>query len=378
MTERISAIEYIRGVAMLGVVGIHTGAYSLSYAGVNIHLFALLEIFTRFSVPIFFFVTAFGLFWRQDLEESFDYRRYFGRRCRNVLIPYIVWSLIYMLHQSYISGNYVWGLSTICEYLLFGLASYQLYFLVILIWFYVLMPLWRPLLKIVIRRPFQYLALFLVLQIIFNYYSSYGVHGSISNRWLNLFIQYRVSYLPLHYLFIFLLGAVTALRFSDVMEKITKYKKAITLFCGITLAGMLGSYYGLLIFAQYTPLDAVNIVHQLSPIGVLYTLAVTLFLLALFTFNEPDGKTKALLGGLSRYSYPVYLAHPFAMYYLVQAIEGHGLVMSVPVVVGLYMTTIIISLLFSLLLTRAAGYIPGLGLIFTGAGKRPAKLSVAA
>ena len=38
---RIASIEYIRGLAMLGVIGIHTGAWSLSNSQVNMHLFAL-------------------------------------------------------------------------------------------------------------------------------------------------------------------------------------------------------------------------------------------------------------------------------------------------------------------------------------------------
>src|SRR5471030_2531027 len=94
--QKITALEYIRGISMLGVVGIHTGAYSLSNPTVNIHLFALLEILSRFSVPIFFFVSAFGLFLSQDLRGKFDFFDFMKRRSRTVLLPYIVWSLFYM------------------------------------------------------------------------------------------------------------------------------------------------------------------------------------------------------------------------------------------------------------------------------------------
>ena len=55
--QRIPAIEYIRGISMLGVIGIHTGSQYLSNPASNIHLVAMFEIFTRFSVPIFFFIS---------------------------------------------------------------------------------------------------------------------------------------------------------------------------------------------------------------------------------------------------------------------------------------------------------------------------------
>jgi surface polysaccharide O-acyltransferase-like enzyme len=70
MSQRIAAIEHIRGLAMLGVIGIHTGAWSLSNPAVNIHLFALFEIVSRFSVPIFFFITAFGLFYQPKRQDQ--------------------------------------------------------------------------------------------------------------------------------------------------------------------------------------------------------------------------------------------------------------------------------------------------------------------
>lgn len=51
---RLAAIEYIRGISMMGVIGIHVGSQYLSNTTANIHLVALFETATRFSVPIFF------------------------------------------------------------------------------------------------------------------------------------------------------------------------------------------------------------------------------------------------------------------------------------------------------------------------------------
>jgi len=248
MSKRVPAIEYIRGLAMLGVVGIHTGAYSLANPDVNIHLFALLEIFTRFTVPIFFFVSAFGLFCQHKSDEPLDYGRYFLRRSRTVLLPYLIWSLLYMARASWLSGDYwQWSLPYIVEHFLFGLASYQLYFLVILIWFYLLMPLWRAMLPRILAAPVRNLTILLVLQIAFNYYSSYHVHADSDNYYIRLAFQHRMSYLPFHYIFIFLFGAVCAERLDDCLAFFNRHLQAIRLFFAVTLGGMLGAYYWLLL-----------------------------------------------------------------------------------------------------------------------------------
>ena len=88
---RLAAIEYIRGISMLGVVGIHTGSQYLANPAANMHLVALFEVATRFSVPIFFFISAFGMFYNMDMAQPFDYRSYLRRRIRTALVPYVVW-----------------------------------------------------------------------------------------------------------------------------------------------------------------------------------------------------------------------------------------------------------------------------------------------
>ena len=66
---RLAAIEYIRGIAMLGVIGIHVGSVYSEIPAANIHMVALLEILTRFSVPIF------SLFLRSDFSTIWTFRK---------------------------------------------------------------------------------------------------------------------------------------------------------------------------------------------------------------------------------------------------------------------------------------------------------------
>ena len=52
----LNSIEYIRGVSMLGVVAIHIGAQYLTNPTPNVNLIAILEIASRFSVPVWTFL----------------------------------------------------------------------------------------------------------------------------------------------------------------------------------------------------------------------------------------------------------------------------------------------------------------------------------
>lgn len=369
--QRIHAIEYIRGISMLGVVGIHTGAYSLSNPQINIHFFAILEIFTRFSVPIFFFVSAFGLFFKQTLDGPFAYIDFLKRRIRTVLLPYVVWSLLYMLHNSFVSGDWLfWSPPLIYEYFLFGLASYQLYFLVILLWFYLMMPIWRILVRHIIRNPLSSLTILLAFQVAFNYYSSYLLTANFENRWLNLAIQYRLSYWVIHYIFIFLLGAVAAIKYNAFSACIQKYRRTIHIAFFLCLIGMLGYYYDLLYFSHYTREEAVNTAHQLSPIGVLYTLAATLFWFELFSRTTLPRWLINVLDRLGSLSYHVYLIHPVVMFYLMGWLANQEIIMRVPVAAAFFLITVSFSLLAGLIIDKASTKVPLIGLMLVGAAKK--------
>ncbi len=368
MRGRVTAVEYIRGAAMLGVVGIHTGAYSLTGPAVNVHLFALLEIFTRFSVPIFFFVSAFGLFRQHRPEAPMDYGDYFRRRAATVLVPYLAWSLLYMAHYAWTTGEgHIWEPPHIYEFLLFGLASYQLYFLVILIWFYALMPLWRAVVPVLAARPLPWLGALLTAQVAFNYWSCDVLSFRADDYYVDLALKHRLNYWVVHYVFVFLLGAVCAVRLEDFRAFAARRRREAGAFFALALAAMLGRYYWLL-GAGKDPEQAVNTVQQLSPEGVVYTLAACLFLFAVFDRPLP-ALLSSPLSMLARRSYVVYLVHPLVMFHLAAGLAAAGAAMTPPVVAGFYAVTVWLSLLLAAGLEHA----PALGRLLTGTAPRRIK-----
>ena len=349
----LPSIKYIRGVSMLGVVAIHVGAQYLTNPTPNLHLTALLEIVSRFSVPIFFFISAFGLFYKIDLNAPFSYGKFLRRRFKAVLLPYIFWSALYIIHDNFFYGTGIPSPEYAAQILFFGLAKYHLYFLVILVWFYLLMPLWINILRTITTEKF--LAIF-IAQITFNYFSSYNV-GLASyvaalpeDSLLKLFLMWRLNYLVLHYVFIFLLGGFFGVHSQEFFKWMDARKSFICAIFFLTLIIHVGYFYRLINVKGYDILSAVNTAHQLSPSGFLYTIAASIFLFMLFQCYRFARPIQAFIGYLGANSYLVYLLHPLAITYLSKWLAESGRLMTAPNTIIFFIVTVLMSLAASSIL----------------------------
>ena len=212
---RNTIIDNLRGICMLGVIGIHIG--SLALAPNNFTLYLLLEILSRYSVPSFFFISGYGLACTDKglLSDSrLNYIDFMKKRLRGAGLPYLSWSLFYMLYFWLIlpPGFVSWNPLHVAYVLFFGLGCYHLYFMVILLWFYASYPLWRRLLCIIIHQsiPFMLVLLF-IFQLAFNWWTTHpGLNTAGWSVLAKNFFDYRLNYLPLHYLLIFMSGGLAA------------------------------------------------------------------------------------------------------------------------------------------------------------------------
>lgn len=370
---RLSAVEAIRGISMMGVIGIHIGAEYLANPSPNLHLVALFDIGTRFSVPIFFFISAFGLFYGKDPSAPFSYRDFLLRRGRAVVVPYLAWSVFYIVHDAFYYGTGIPPILSWPGILFFGNAKYHLYFMVILIWFYLLMPLWRVLLR---RMTLPLLGAVLVLQVAFNYWSSFDtafnlyVYGLPEGTLLRALLFYRLNYWVVHYVFIFLLGGWLALHwgaFRTLMERRARRLYALGV---LSLGLLLAWYYKLILTDGYTPLEAIYTAHQLSPLGILYTACASLALFAFFTHLGTNNFLGRAFQVLGRHSYFVYLAHPIAITYLLMLIHALGHVLTAPIALGLYAATLLSTLAGAIIVRRIGDRVPIVNALTIGAGKK--------
>lgn len=376
---RNTIIDNLRGICMLGVIGIHIG--SLALAPNNFTLYLLLEILSRYSVPSFFFISGYGLACTDKglLSGSrLNYIDFMKKRLRGAGLPYLSWSLFYMLYFWLIlpPGFVSWNPLHVAYVLFFGLGCYHLYFMVILLWFYASYPLWRQLLRIIIHKsiPFMLVLLF-IFQLAFNWWTTHpGLNTAGWSVIAKNFFDYRLNYLPLHYLLIFMSGGLAACYWEKFIALLRRYSAMVCMIFAVSMAWDVQSCYEAVTVKGYTLIDLANTYHQLSPQGLCYTVgSLLLFCLALDWLERKAQSEGSLakpfykaISILSAYSMLIYFVHPLLLDWLSSAYNHFGIIMTVKKVALSYVLLVLGSLALSILLTKAFEKCSMAKLLFTG------------
>lgn len=376
---RNTIIDNLRGICMLGVIGIHIG--SLALAPNNFTLYLLLEILSRYSVPSFFFISGYGLACTDKglLSGSrLNYIDFMKKRLRGAGLPYISWSLFYMLYFWLIlpPGFVSWNPLHVAYVLFFGLGCYHLYFMVILLWFYASYPLWRRLLRIIIHQsiPFMLVLLF-IFQLTFNWWTTHpGLNTAGWSVLAKNFFDYRLNYLPLHYLLIFISGGLAACYWEKFIALLRRYSAMVCIIFAASVAWDVQSCYEAVTVKGYTLIDLANTYHQLSPQGLCYTVGSLLFFCLALDWLERRAQSEGSLAKplykaisiLSAYSMLIYFVHPLLLDWLSSAYNHFGIIMTVKKVALSYVLLVLGSLVLSILLTKAFEKCSTAKLLFTG------------
>lgn len=313
MKQRNLVFDNLRGICMLGVIAIHVGSMAVSDAVASPFLVLITNILSRYSVPAFFFISGYGLFYSKPLEEPLRYGSFVKKRMKSIGRPYLLASLLYLCYYAFLNRDMsVLDPSNILFSLFFGTAQYHIYFLVILIWFYLLFPLWRALMRgmekigLKLALPLLFAAQVLLFEGNFRFWT-YPEWIASSPALLNL-CNYRLNYFPFFYLFIFMLGGVIARHYDSFQQLITRQKALLTAFFAAS-AGLNTWLFYRWTFKWQMPYEStVNYLQQLSLPGLVYTIASVLF----FSMVIQSGRypLKKALKGMSDRSFIIYLIHP--------------------------------------------------------------------
>ena len=390
---------------MLGVIGIHIG--SLALAPNSFTLYLLLEILSRYSVPSFFFISGYGLACTDKgllAGSTLNYIDFMKKRLRGAGLPYVSWSLLYMLYFWMIlpPGFVSWEPLHVAFVLFFGLGCYHLYFMVILLWFYGTYPLWRKLLRIIIHHNHAFmLVLLFIFQLLFNWWTTHpGVNSSTWSVLAKNFFDYRLNYLPLHYLLIFIGGGLAAVYWEKFLALLHKYAAGVILLYLASIGWDVYSCYDAVKSKGYSLLDLANTYHQLSPQGLVYTIGSILFFCLALDWLERKANSTTDMGNscdttdmaplegscrrkategcalaallykaisvLSAYSMLIYFVHPLLLDWITSAANYFGIIMTVKKVTLAYVLLVCGSLALSVLLTRLFAKCGTAKLLFTG------------
>lgn len=285
------AVDFLRVLAILAVVLIHTTITTIQATKHDIAAIPLtffLNQIAIFAVPLFFLISGFVL----ELNyKQLNYFSYFQKRASRIIIPYVFWSLCYVLaYPLTIPKN-----TSFFLLLITGKAAYQLYFIPSIILFYVLFPLLHKY-YFVIAKKMILLPLFLggiILQAVDYFYSPFSIGNALRVTLLS-FIMFPLGMLVSHH--------------EEKMLSFTK--KYFSILLSATLLTMFA------VFAQgwyvYTTTHSAQAIYsQYQPLVLPYTLLIAAIFFPYFSMHEIY---KKIIMRLSRLSFFVFFIHVAIIY----------------------------------------------------------------
>ena len=151
----LTPVDYFRGLAILEVVLHHASGAARGYAPDGSAALIVLTVLNRvlhFAVPGFLFLSAAVL--TRSLLSRPHYGRYFWRRVVRGAWPYLLWTVLYLIWSAWL-GDRPWAELLRPDkwqvWLLYGKGNYHLYFLLVALQSYVLLPLLIPLARTKLR-----------------------------------------------------------------------------------------------------------------------------------------------------------------------------------------------------------------------------------
>ncbi|GIP31062.1 acyltransferase [Paenibacillus sp. J2TS4] len=296
---RIRELELLRAFAIGAVVLIHSTAgatVELASGSRSQLLYLIINQMSSFAVPVFIMLSGIVLFYRYNnrwsLSEAVSFYR---KRIQYIVIPYVLWSLFYSFFYPWLFKTVslkAWSFDTFLNQLLWGKASYHLYFMVIIIQLYAIFPLVMTL----VHRfsVFRHLLPFIGLAV---------QAGAYAYRYYGNGLPHGAS-LAVTYAFVFSVGGWIGLNYDRFRQWLHSYS-----WVASAAAVAVGSAYTML--------------HIVSPFGIrfgweteailfhLYGATATVGLLVLCThlLNHWTGLTRVLMsiGGVS---FGIYFVHP--------------------------------------------------------------------
>ncbi len=308
----IYEIDPLRACTAFSVVGVHVLAATifLNQTEPGVQIQNALIVTLHYTREFFIFVTAFALTYVY-FERSFSLKQFWMKRGLGVLLPYIIWSLIYIWanHPGITSVKFL-QLSLID--IPTGYASYQLYYILLSLEFYLLLPLFLLFLQRCKRHPWIVLSVSFVLQLLIFYadFHTLQLNTPPSGFWYE-FEQYQDRFI-LIYQFYFVLGGFVALYFQQIRSFLLRH--------GTIVAGGL---FLMLVVLWLHFLVQLNVYHRsiafassvLQPIMVFFCVAIILFMLWLTsrwasrTDPAQHPRSYRIWHVLADASFGVYLVH---------------------------------------------------------------------
>ena len=254
------------------------------------------------------FILLSGVKFFLHYAERIRYGRFYLMRFLHIVVPYILWVLFYYLYFCY-RGEYSFSFKQLGRFILTGEISAQFYFIVILLQFYLLAPLWRWLLRR--ANPAVAVLISLMVTILFGQNLSDILAVITPNRTY----LYLDRIFP-RYLLYWTAGCMIGLHYEAFQEYLRRRWLSITILFLLCAAGN-GWFTVICVDIHPSWMDGIQTLYCISALLFFYALSQI--------FVRGSGVLLRLLQGIDRASYAIYLVHCLVLFMINDYMNRRGM-----------------------------------------------------
>lgn len=289
--KRRQDISFLNILFCLLVIFIHISSEVVTKMDRGTTMFwtvSVLQKLSSFVVQGFILLSGVKLFLKGG---EIKYGKFYLSRLTHVVIPYIIWVIIYYLYFCS-EGYFRFSLSELGRFILIGDISAHFYFVVVIVQFYLLAPLWVMLFKR--SNP----SVVLVVCLIINTLCGLSLDSILAELFPNISFEHLDLLFP-RYIFYWSAGCVIGLHYQEFQNYLRRRWLAITVFFVTCL--LIRGWFAIR-FINGAPA-------WMDQIHILYCISAILFFYMLSQLFIQGGWLLKPLVPVDKSSYSIYLIH---------------------------------------------------------------------
>lgn len=321
MTTEKKELNTMNAFACLLVILIHVLSLGITRADPASWQAALIFFPWRlasFVVPMFLFTGAVkvALSYRSRELTAREYGRYMLKRILKIYLPYVIWTVIYYL--CFLSVGIVRGdLTEFLGYLLLGNIASPFYYIIIVMQFYILLPLWVLMIKKLPAYAGISLAVLAMLltQQFPGIIERFGISFAYSDR---VFTSYMIFWV---------IGLYVGKNYEASAEAVKK-KSALTVAAAVVV------FTAVLAYLQYRFgyfINLTNIKNVTDIMAIALTMAIALRL------NGAVGWLRRMIDRIYSSSFSVYLSHCLFLTFITMWLGEKGVGSLAPLLIARFL-----------------------------------------
>lgn len=304
---RLDGISWMNLISCMAVILIHCTS-EFYYTGRETGMFfdALFVLRRLSSCAVYGFVFLSGM--KLSLKPPKTWGGFYLGRLKRVVMPYIIWTCIYYAVYC-VYGRYTFGTGELARLILSGGVSAQFYFVIVIVQFYALMPLWTAAAK---KLPASALIIFSAAVTV------------LSQRYINNIVRYAVPDFSAgdrvftSYLVFWVAGCVCGVHKERFFAAVKKYAVPLAGACVLLAAANCAAAYSAEIMQKSVPFG--------NELHLLYSFAV----ITAGTAALNSARMPRLLKKVNAVTYSIFLAHCLVMYLIKYYMDAAGDAFSSP------------------------------------------------